>query len=65
MTEKVKHVVNEYLKKAENDTSYANDYCSRAFAVLMFALEFLDVDKNLGCWWDDEIHPQFRELGAY
>ena len=37
----------------------------RCYGAVMFVISSFDAYEELGAWWNDEMHPKFRERGAF
>ena len=68
MIEKVKQYCYEQLKWCKQHGYDPKQAMTRCYGAVMFVLS-VEPDENesdgLGWWWDNEMHPCFRELGAY
>lgn len=64
MEEKVKAWIENTYKTCIRFHSDPQNAVSMCYGALMFVLDE-KYDEELGQWWDNEMHPKFRELGAY
>ena len=66
MKEKLQQYINCELKNMKVWGLDVNSTTTRCYgATMAFMYAFPEEAKEIGRWWDDEIHPIFRELGAY
>ena len=68
MQEKVKEFCYRELKNCKAWGSDPQQALTRCYGAVMFVLSVEpDEDEStesLGWWWDNEMHPCFREIGA-
>lgn len=70
-TYKRKELINEIKDFCEHelkniDRGYSpKEAVTRCYGAVMFIIDAFDAYEELGLWWNDEMHPKFREKGAY
>lgn len=62
---KVKNYCDYELKGIDKFGYDANAALTRCYGAVMFIVHAFDAYDELGPWWNDEMHPKFREKGAY
>ena len=68
MKQKLEKYINYELNNIKNWGSDPNQVCTRCYGAVMFVTNFYcnpEEGDEIAKWWNDEIHPKFRELGAY
>lgn len=64
MQEKVKEYCYHELEMCKRWGYDPQQALTRCYGAVMFVLS-IESDDSLGLWWDNEMHPCFRELGVY
>ena len=67
MKQKLEKYINEELRNITKWGFEAEQDCTRCYGAVMFAGNYCGDPaerEEIFSWWDDEIHPKFRELGA-
>ena len=64
MNERVKTWIENTYENCIRFNSDPKNAVSMCYGALMF-VESETSDEELGRWWDNEMHPKFRELGVY
>lgn len=64
MIEKVKTWIEDTYKDCIRFNSDPKNAIAMCYGALMFVLNET-CDEELSQWWDNEMHPKFRELGVY
>lgn len=62
---KVQDYCNHELKGIDTFGLDPNSALTRCYGAVMFVISAFDAYDELGAWWNDEMHPKFREKGAY
>lgn len=64
MQEKVKEYCYHELEMCKRWGYDPQQAVTRCYGAVMFVLS-IESDDGLDWWWDNEMHPRFRELGVY
>lgn len=67
MKQKLEEYINEEFRNITKWSSDAKQAGTRCYGAVMFAGNYCcdpAEREEIFSWWDDEIHPKFRELGA-
>ena len=65
LIDEVKAYCNHELNTIDRFHCDPNATTSRCYGAVMFLVHACDAYDELGPWWNDEMHPRFREKGAY
>ena len=62
---KVQNYCDNELKGIDKFGLDPNSALTRCYGAVMFVISAFDAYDELGAWWNDEMHPKFREKGAF